>query len=501
MMFRSIRYRFSISLAANIARAGISFLTGLIVARALGPSGFGNLAFLLGSFTAIRAFLDLGSSSAFFTLFSQRPRGQKFAYSYLLWQVIQLLLMILLIDLILPARIFDLVWLGQERGVVVLALLASFFQHQIWQTFSQIGDAVRQSHVVQIIGVLVVLTHFFIVLVLWEMHILGLPSLLGIIGVEYFIASFVVWRKLFFLIDKNILMPKISLLIKEYWTYCAPLIAASFFGFIYTFFDNWLLHQFGGARQQGFYAVASQFSAIGMLLTVAITQIAWKEIAEAHAHGDFNKVRKLYKKVSRMLFGVSTIVAGALIPWAKEIIMMTLGLDYLESSSIFMLMLFYPIYQTAGQILTTMLSATANTRIQMMIGIISSLISLPLSYFILAPKDAMVPGFELGAFGAAIKLIIFTIVTVNFTEWWFCKKNKWVYDWINQIKVIMYITLASSLSYGITWVSMSFFKIELFLQVILFLVTYLIIIFGVIGKLPDILGFSRGDLPPKFHLQ
>ena len=70
--------RFAVTLVANALRMALSLLTWLLIARGLGASGYGDLTFLLGSFAAINLVLDFGSSHAFHTLVSARPRGPVF---------------------------------------------------------------------------------------------------------------------------------------------------------------------------------------------------------------------------------------------------------------------------------------------------------------------------------------------------------------------------------------------------------------------------------------
>ena len=78
----SIKKRFIFSVGANIARAAVSLMVGLLVARGLGPADYGNLAYLLGSFWAIRALLDMGASSAFYTFIARRDRGNPYYFLY-----------------------------------------------------------------------------------------------------------------------------------------------------------------------------------------------------------------------------------------------------------------------------------------------------------------------------------------------------------------------------------------------------------------------------------
>ena len=81
---QSVKVRFLTTLFVNIARVGLSFIGGIIIARSLGPAVYGNYSFLLGSFISITTLLDMGTSSAFYTFLSQRKRGLKFYVYYFL---------------------------------------------------------------------------------------------------------------------------------------------------------------------------------------------------------------------------------------------------------------------------------------------------------------------------------------------------------------------------------------------------------------------------------
>ncbi len=97
---QSIKTRFFATLFANIGGMGLSFLAGIIIARGLGPAGYGNFNFLLGSFASIILLLDIGTASAFYTFLSQRKRGKRFYLYYFLWIGIEFLVAFLLISFI-----------------------------------------------------------------------------------------------------------------------------------------------------------------------------------------------------------------------------------------------------------------------------------------------------------------------------------------------------------------------------------------------------------------
>ena len=155
----SISVRAIASLGGNVLRNVLSMFAGLLIARGLGPSDYGNLTFLLGSFLAIRQLLDLGSSSAFYTLLSQQPRGRQFYLSYFGWMAAQFLVTVLVVAVLLPRPILDRLGRGHARGLVVLACVASFLQQHVWQTVGQIGEAARQTVRVQALNLAVGVLH------------------------------------------------------------------------------------------------------------------------------------------------------------------------------------------------------------------------------------------------------------------------------------------------------------------------------------------------------
>ena len=96
-MGATIRSRFVASFVANLARSGVTFGTGILLARWLGPVDYGRMSFLLAAFTAIRGLLDMGTSTAFFTLLSRRPRSRQFIAMFWTFIGAQLVLALLLL--------------------------------------------------------------------------------------------------------------------------------------------------------------------------------------------------------------------------------------------------------------------------------------------------------------------------------------------------------------------------------------------------------------------
>jgi O-antigen/teichoic acid export membrane protein len=145
----SILTRFGFSLFANVSKAIITFGTGMMVARGLGPEQYGTMMFLLGTFTAARQLLDMGSGTAFFTFLSQRQRSRRFVGWYFAWLGVQFLLPMLAAGLLLPATWVDLIWKGEQRSLVVLAFVAAYMQSVLWSVVLPMGESQRLTRRVQ----------------------------------------------------------------------------------------------------------------------------------------------------------------------------------------------------------------------------------------------------------------------------------------------------------------------------------------------------------------
>ena len=174
---QSVKVRFFFSLLANIARIGLSFVAGIIIARSLGPEGYGNFNFLLGSFVSIITLFDMGTSSAFYTFLSQRKQNSKYYLYYFIWLGIQFVLIVLLIALVFPDAWRNKIWLGQTKSLIILAFSASFIRGKVWQTVTQAGESIRATVIVQLYNIIYAGLYLCIVLLMFFLHHLTISNL------------------------------------------------------------------------------------------------------------------------------------------------------------------------------------------------------------------------------------------------------------------------------------------------------------------------------------
>jgi O-antigen/teichoic acid export membrane protein len=431
ILITSIRSRYAFSLSSNLIKALVSFSTGALIARGLGPDQYGKMMFLLGTFTALRQLFDFGCSMTFFTLLSARQRSWRFVGWYLAWIGVQFLVPLLAVAILLPSTWVDLIWHGEQRSLVIMALLAAYLQYTLWTTIAQMGESQRLTQWVYALSVAVAIFHFLLVAIFWWQEWLDASLILFAVASEWALATVVMVKQLRFpnQTDENY---KLRSMFKEFAPYCLPMIPVACFSFVYEFSDRWLLQRYGGSVQQALYAVASQFGLIASLATSSILNIFWKEIAESNDRGERERVIELYRKVSRFLFFVAASIAGFLIPWATDILYLIMGLAYLGGSGAVMLMLLYSVHQNVGAICSVILFATGQVRIQAVVSMVFMASSILTAYFVLATPDEPIPGLGLGSTGLAGKMVIMQLISTNVFALYVARVLRIRFDWIYQ---------------------------------------------------------------------
>lgn len=492
----SIKQRSLVSIGANVIKTLIGLISGVLLARALEPAGYGQLLFVLGTFISIRGLIDLGASNAFFTFLCSNSQSRTFYLSYLFWLFFQFTTVFFFLILISKSSLFEKIWLGQSHEIVILAFLAIFLQQQVLQTFIYIGDSIRKTIATQSVvlisnaGYLTLLAAMFY---LEEVSIRAvliamiLQSVCAIIALILFLKK----QNLSYVDSK---VGALDIFIK-FRSYCYPLIFLSLITFIYEFLDRWMLQLYGGAVQQGFFQISNQFTGAILLATTSIINIYWKEVAQSFKDGNLNRVEVLYKKTTKCFVMLTSIICAIFVPWTQQLTEMLFGPLYADAWPVLMLMLLYPIHLSLGVVGGSTLLALQQTRSHMYISVSAMTISLPFTYVLLAPTTHW--GLGAGAIGLAIKLISINVIATNIQGWVISKKINCEFEWKFQVigipLIILFSFISKNLIDKITYIQSNTFE-EIIYKIILSTLLYCFLVMYFIWLFPSLLGTNKPEI-------
>jgi len=487
-----VKARFFFSAGANLLRGLLSFLTSLLLARWLGPVEFGDMAFLLGTFLGVRQFLDMGTSSAFFTFISQQPRSWTFIRNFIYWLGFQFIMPVLVVLLIFPDVWIKNIWHDNERYLLVCAFMAVFAQNTLWMVAQSLAESVRKTIYIQKIGVLISVFHLLAIVALFHAKELNLYIIFTIIFIEYTFSFFIVANG-YRLEDASKLNSTPNPSIIDYIKYCTPLVPLLIFAAVQELADRWLLQRYGGSISQGYYAFSYQIAGVAVMFISAVVKIFWKEIAELSHNRDHAQLIKLFSKVLRVTRTTAAFFSGFIAVYAHEIILITVGQKYQGAYLTMSILSVYVAYMAVGQIYSTLLMATGKVRVVSYMGSSLSILSAFLAYIMLATELVQQARFENAAENIAIKMLaIEFIASIIYSM---IVKKIWSIDIYSSVQFFCFV-----LSFFIAWLSRNFILYFIPHEYSLVIISegFLIYVlaFGSLAHLiPRLFGLCDDDLP------
>lgn len=501
----NIEKRITNSILNTVIRAIINFCTALLLARLLGPEDFGRFSFLAATFIALKQFLDMASSEAFFKYVCERPRSKKFLQIFSAWIVLQLTIVVVFIGLLFPESLIKRLWAGEHELVILLAFMAMFFRETVWSNVVNLSESYRLTTYNQSMQTVVVVCHLFILGSLWlfgslVIEFVFLASVLEWIFASIWLARIIKKHKIS---EATILAQKSSLKVdtvksvfSEFWTYCKFLIPYAWVGFIVDFYSRWMLQNWGSAQQQAYFAVSQQVSAISILMLSSLLKIFWKEISESYYHNDLKRMEMLYIKSSYFFYFIAATGAGLLLPWTDEIINILLGAAYTKASLTMKLMFIYPVHQTLGILTGTILYATGHIKLHVTLGLIFYAVALSSGFYLMAPDYVWKYGLDLGSEGLAIRFVLVNVIFVNVWAFMICRLFKWEFKFLYQFIVLSLTIICGYVSKAI----INLFTQELiFISISSYLILYIGIIAFIVYVFPTVTGFTKNEILEFFY--
>ncbi len=493
----TLRKRYAVKLLSNFFGGGISSVIQLIVPRGLGPAAYGNFGFMTAFFDNIVNSLDVGSSFWLYTKLSQKKEDKKLVVFYHLVMAVLIFAVLIFVFIATITNINQKIWIDQSKQIIYLAVIYSIM-NWILDINTKIMDAYGltvNSETSKIIQKVIAL---LIIAILFFLHKLNLVTFFMY---NYFIVALLLFFFVIIKKRKGYLIP-ITLTVnkeegknylKDLYPYVYPLIIYTIVGLVTGLVDRWLLQKFGGSIQQGYFTLAFKIDAIIVLFAASLQPLLMREFSIAFAKNDMKNMRSMFRRYLPLMYSITAYLSCFIVAQNDKIVLIFGGSEYKKAGVVLMIMAFYPIHQTYGQLTSTIYYATRQTRLYRNIGVFSMVLGLPVVYFLLAPGRMF--GLDFGAMGLAIKMVFINIIVVNIWLYFntrFLKISFWKFllHQLGSIAIMLSVAVLSKLGVDI----IPGLKDNVILSFLVSAVFYTIIIALISNYFPILFGMDKESL-------
>lgn len=498
MLIDSLKKRYAYKLISNSITLVINIVVQVIVQRGLGPKAFGDFSYLTSFFQQVVGFFDIWTTPSFFIKLSQRPKEFEIViFTLYVVGICSTLLFSSFLFISPGSSFYNIIWSGQEMYYLFLAAIWSIM---VWilQLFTSMSDAFgltvksEKGRVVQkIIGL-------FLILLLFLINKLNITSYFYF----HYITMFFLIGYYYWMIKKNgipilkiwrIPIRTVENYAREFFEYSHPLFFIGFIGFSTGLFDRWLLQSFSGSVEQGFYGFSYQIGAVCFLFSGTMSPLIMREFSVAHSQIKHEQLVIIFRKYIPLLFSIVAFISCYISVQSDKVVLLIGGLEYSDAAWSVAVMSFYPIHQTYGQLSGSVFLATGQTKIYSKIGVFSALIGIPLTLILVSSPFQL--GFNFGAAGLAIKMVLIQIISVNVQLYYnakFLNLNFRKYI-THQVIVILCLTI---LSYTSVFISDNIFLLgeNTLLSFLLSGIFYSLMVLVVIFLKPEIFAMSQKEI-------
>jgi O-antigen/teichoic acid export membrane protein len=484
-MTDSLRKRYLTKLIANIVNGLINIILVSIVPKALGPISYGYFSFLQQFFVQVIAFLDAGSSISFFTKLSANNDRKELIKFYLIFSFLLLGILTVIIGLSDIYGYTDLFLIAIPDDYIYTGMLFGYFTW-LTQIYTKISDAYAMTVKVELIKIfhktLMLVTLFYLVNnTYFDLNIYYYFQLSSLLFFLFIISLFFLKKQIFTDIKINIDFKKIAF---EFYIFCAPLFVFSLVAVCIGLFDIWLLQKISGPIETGYYGLAYSIAAISFLFTSAMTPVITREFAKSFEEKNMLGIKVLFNRYVPMLYAISAYFSVFVAFQADDLLSIFTDERFKDAYFVLVVIAFYPLHQTYGQINAAVFFATEDTTRYRNIGFISAVIGLFFSYF-------FVFFLQWGAEGFAWKMILSQIIGVNIQLFLNVKKlhlNHFKFIFHQVYTVIIFSVLAFLSNVMVT------FNTDIKLDFMITGMIYTLFTFLIIWIMPFVIGSSRKEL-------
>lgn len=409
--------RYAFKLLANMASVPVYLIMEALLPRALGPQTYGNYSFITNLFQQFTGFLDMGTSTCFYSALSRRQKEQGLVIFYAKVSLLVLVLVLLGAALMLWPTAGDTLMPGVPLWLAPLAAVWAFLTWwgRVLRSMNDaIGETVRSElvrTVASLAGIVVLVGIFLGDALTVETLFAQQYLMLGATAVGFCWVMRGHWQEWSLRLSGS----QNAAYTKEFFNYSHPLFVQALLSFIFLAGERWLLQWFDGSAEQGFFALSQKVSMACFLFVSAMTPLVMRELSIAWGKKNTELMGSLLTRFAPMLFVVAAYFSCFTVAEGKTLVFFFGGAEFASAIVPVQIMALYPVHQAYGQLAGSVFHATGRTTVMRNMTALECVYGFSTAWFLLAPPEYF--GLNLGAVGLAIKTVGVQCITVNIYLW------------------------------------------------------------------------------------
>lgn len=409
----TLRLRYLVKLAANVAAIPLFLIMEMILPRALGPATYGNFSFAVSVFEHIVNFFDLRTSTCLNNSLAKRPDEFGLVSFYARFSVLLLIACLALALFMCIPAVGGKAMPGVPLWLVLPAAL--------WAYLTWAGRMVRGINDALGLTVRSEMARMGI-------NMLAAGAILGLfLGGALDLKVFFAHQYFFLLLSLAgfCLSPKGSWpgtvwkmsrtdflnYAREFKKFCGPLFIIALASLFALCLERWMLQFFEGSVEQGYFSLSQKIGMACFLFITAMTPLLMRELAVAHGKKDIGEMIRLLDKFAPMLYSLAAWFSCFAVLEATSLTRLFGGAEFGGAVAAVQIMAFYPVHQTYAQVAAAVHYATGETRAFRNLTLIALAVGVAYAWVGMAPEE--LGGYSLGAQGLAIKMVGVQILAVN----------------------------------------------------------------------------------------
>lgn len=410
-----LRRRYVAKLISNILVLVANVIMQSIIPRALGPAAYGNFNFITNFFQQLIGFLNLNTSTTFYTKLSQRSDDKGLVTFYLNFILALGLIVALFVVAGFALGMRQVVWPDQEVIFIILGALWAFLSF-CFAVSCEMCDAYGLTVKAEIAKLALKLFGLAIIVIMFWLKLVTLTNFFGyqlfLLLISIGIALRIIHRNGYpFQLNWQSTKGQWQGYSSEFIKFCLPLVMFTGAATLQAILERWMLQKYSGSAEQGFYGLALQIGSICFLFSSAMIPLLAREYSIAFSKNDLNEMKRLFSRFVPMLYAITAYFGCFLAVESKNVMLLFGGKSYSAAVLPIAIMCFYPLHQTYGQMNASLFFAAGRTVAYRNIGIAMILISLPLTFFLIGPSEY--GAFHGGASGLAVKMVAVQLLSTN----------------------------------------------------------------------------------------